>query len=370
MSGLVPVDEIADRLNACALELCRELLPNGRKAGNVWQFSGMADTGRSWSAFCYITGPRVGHWQDRGNAMAGEERGDMLDLIRIRMGLADSKAAIAEAKARLGIHDTFEGRPRQITAEERAAQAEAARRRAQQREEEARVEFERKARGARALYLSEDAVPIAGTPAEHYLRGREIDAGAQGRWPNALRFHPAVWYRPERVKIPAMLAPIYRADGVHIGTHRTYLNLARGRWGKIDAPDAKKVTGNMWGGFIPIAKGASGKSMAKMPEGEPVYMCEGIEDALCIRMMRPEARVVTTISVGNMGAVILPSAARSLVMVCDRDDKVAAQDQLERAIAAQQARGLDVRTVMPPPPHKDINDWWRAIKAERERGAA
>lgn len=365
MSGLVPVDEIARRLNDCALELCRELLPNGRKSGNVWQFSGMGDTGNSWSAWCYISGPRVGHWQDAGNAMAGEERGDMLDLIRIRMGLADSKAAIAEAKDRLGIHDTFEGRPRQISAEERAAQAEAARRRAMQREAEEKAEFERKARGARALYLHEDAVGIAGTPAEAYLRGRMIDMGQQGRWPGALRFHPEVWYKPERVKIPAMLAPIYRADGVHIGTHRTYLDCARGQWGKIGAPDAKKVTGNMWGGFIPIAKGASGKSMAKMLEGEPVYMCEGIEDALCIRMMRPEARIVSTISVGNMGAVILPPAARSLVLVCDRDDKVAAQDQLERAIAAQQARGLDVRIVMPPAPHKDINDWWRALCQER-----
>lgn len=189
---------------------------------------------------------------------------------------------------------------------------------------------------------------------------------AGGKWPGALRFHPEVWNRDEGCKIPAMLAAIYNADGQQTGTHRTYLQAAAGRgWVKIDSPKAKKVLGSMWHGFVPINKGSSGQPMRAMPEGEPVYVTEGIEDALVVRMMKPDARIIAAISLGNMGALVLPPAARRLVIVADRDTKPKAQEQLERSIAQQQARGMDVRLVMPPAPHKDVNDWWRAIRRER-----
>lgn len=362
--ALVPVDEIARRINAMADELCRELLPNGRKHGKVWQFSGMGDTGQSWSAWCYLDGARIGHWRDAGNAMPGEDHGDMIDLLRIRLGLADTRSAIAEAKERLGIVDMIDGKARQLTREEREALARAAQEREAERQRQQAAEFEKKAGWGRALYLGETTVPIEGTAAEAYLRAREIGPGRARRWPGALRFNPAVKYQPTGEKLPAMVAPIYRADGQLIGAHRTYLALDNGVWGKIKASDAKKVLGNVHGGFVPIAKGASGKSMRSMPEGEPVYICEGIEDALCIRMMKPEARVVAAINLPNMGGILLPPQARNLVLVCDRDSNVAAQDALERSIAAQQARGLKVSTVMPPAPHKDINDWWRALRRE------
>ena len=155
---------------------------------------------------------------------------------------------------------------------------------------------------------------------------------------------------------------IYRADGAQIGTHRTFLQNGRRGWSKIDSPNAKMVLGNMWGGFIPIQKGSSGKPMAKMAEGEPVYVTEGIEDALVVRMMKPEARIIAAIALGNVGAIVLPPAARRLVIVADRDTKAKAQEQLERSIAQQQARGLDVRLVMPPVGIKDMNEWWVAIK--------
>lgn len=362
--ALVPVDEIARRINAMADELCRELLPNGRRHGKVWQFSGMADTGNSWSAWCYLDGTRIGHWQDAGNALQGEDHGDMIDLLRIKLGLADTKAAIAEAKDRLGIVDMVDGKARRLTPQEREALEKAARDREAERQKREAAEFEKKARWGRALYLGDTTIGIEGTPVEAYLRARMIGPGAGRQWPGALRFNPGVKYQPTGERLPAMVAPIYRADGQLIGAHRTYLALDGGVWGKIKASDAKKVLGNMWGGFVPISKGASGRPMSRMPEGEPVYICEGIEDALCIRMMKPEARIVSAITLGNMGGILLPRQAQNLVLVCDRDSNTAAQDALERSIAAQQARGLKVSTVMPPAPHKDINDWWRALCAQ------
>lgn len=359
---MISVAEIADRINMCAGELAPELLPNGRRAGSRWMFSGIADTGRSESAWVHLSGGKIGKWFDMGNAAPGEEKGDMLDLLRLKLGLADPAAAIAEAKARLGIQDDFRpGARREISAEERDRRAAEARARAEVREAQDMAEREQKAKAARALFLS--GKPIARTPAAAYLQARMIDAGAE--WPGSLHFHPEVWCKPERCKVPAMLAGIFNAAGRQIGTHRTFLQDCPKRgWTKIDSPNAKMVLGNMWGGFIPINKGSSGKSMRSMPEGEPVYVSEGIEDALVVRMMKPEARIIAAISLPNMGGILLPEAARRLVMVCDRDTNDKAQAQLERSIAQQQARGLQVELVMPPVPHKDMNDWWRAIRRE------
>ena len=77
-------------------------------------------------------------------------------------------------------------------------------------------------------------------------------------------------------------------------------------------------------------------------------------------------RIVAAISLANMGGIVLPPAARKLVLVCDRDTKPKAQEALERAIARQQARGLDVQLVLPPPPHKDMNDWLKFLLVDRE----
>lgn len=362
---MISVAEIADRINSCAGELAAELLPNGRRAGTRWMFSGIADTGRSESAWVHLSGAKIGKWCDMGNAMAGEDKGDMLDLLRLKLGLADPAAAICEAKRRLGIQDDFRpGVRREISPEERERRAAEVRARAAAREAEDAAEREQKAKRARALFLS--AAPIGRTPASLYLQRRGIACPNGAEWPGALRFHAEVWCKPERCKVPAMLSAIYRADGVQIGTHRTYLQLCPKRgWIKIDGLNAKMVLGNMWGGFIPINKGASGKSMRHMPEGEPVYVTEGIEDALVVRLMKPEARIIAAISLPNVGAILLPPTAKRLVFVADRDTNDRALEQQERSIAQQQARGMDVSLVMPPVPHKDVNDWWLAIQNER-----
>ena len=381
---MISVAEIAERLNDQAASLAPDLLPNGHRAGNKWMASGIADTGRSASLFVHLSGARIGHWCDMGNAAPGEERGDMIDLLRLVCGL-DAKGAVDEAKRRLGIQDEFTPGAAKPDAALLAVRAEEARARAEARQLAEDAEIAVKIRRAKQLFLSGEA--LAGSPAEAYLLGRAIRA--LDRWPRSLRFHPEVWHREERCKLPALLCAVYRADGAMTCLHRIYLCRDRaGRWGKLLAPPevtdpaqragyAKRLMpGLAWGGFVPIAKGASGKSMAKMSEGEPVYVTEGIEDALVVRMMLPAARVVAAINLSNMGGIVLPPAARTLVMVCDRDTKAKAQEQLERSIAQQQARGLIVQLVMPPEsyggePVKDVNDWHRAIlRAQSRQGRA
>jgi hypothetical protein len=371
---MIAVADIARRLNQCADSLAPELLPNGRKAGNLWRFSGIGDTGGSFSAWVNLAGPLTGQWRDEGNARAGEERGDMLDLVRLKRCHGDKAEAVQWAKSRLGIEDDFKpGKRAEPTREERERAAADARERAEAREAGWAEERALKARRAKALFLS--GGPIAGTPVEHYLAGRgivPIVAASQGTFPGSLRYHAEVWCKPVRCKVPAMLAGIFTAAGAQIGTHRTFLELDRKKgWTKITLPDgeaAKRVLGNVKGGFIPIHKGAGGKSMRAMPQGEPVYVTEGIEDALCVRMMQPAKRIICGISLGNIGEIVLPEQARELVIVADRDDNPRAQDMLERSIARQQARGIRVALVMPPAGIKDINDW--LLELERQRAQA
>ncbi|WP_169805694.1 DUF7146 domain-containing protein [Novosphingobium rosa] len=366
---MLTVADIAEKLNELAPQLAPELLPNGRYSDKRtrWMFSGIDDTGRSESAWVHLTGDKIGRWCDMGNARAGEERGDMIDLLRLKGGFRDQGAAVARAKEILGIEDTFKGRPRELTQVERQQLADEARARRESREAKAQQELIEEARKAKRLYLQ--GGPIERGPVEFYLRGRDITPGPARAWPRGLRFHPAIYCAATNDKRPAMLAPIYRADGMQIGTHRTYLDEVRGQWVKLGVEKPKKVLGKFWGGFIPIHKGASGKSMSQAAEGEPVYACEGIEDALVVRMMRPVFRIITTVSLGNIGAVLLPHTVRELVICADRDVKPAAMEALQRSISQQQARGLEVKHVMPPEGIKDFNDWWRAIRAAGEMAA-
>lgn len=358
--------EICARLNETAGTLAPELLPNGRRSGNKWMFSGIDDHGKSESAYVILSGPKIGKWFDHGNAAPGEDKGDMLDLLMHKRGL-DKKGALDEAKRILGIEDSW-APGSSLSAEEKAARAKAAQERAEQRELAEIEERAKKAKNAQRLFLRGER--IGGTPAEQYMLGRGLGPVPGQAWPGSLRYFAETHHGPLQAKLPAMLACIVTAEGQHIGTHRIFLQRhPRTGWGKLrGAPDAtaKMVLGNMWGGFVPIHKGRSGASMRQMAEGERIYISEGIEDAQAVAMCKPEARVIAAISLANIGAIALPAAARELVIVADRDENAKAQEQLERSIAQQQARGLNVSLVMPPIGVKDVNEW---LLADRRQGA-
>lgn len=363
---MLSVSDIAQRLRDQVQALALQLLPNARREGNYLKV-GSVQGEPGGSLVIYLAGSQQGTFRD----FAGTDHGDMLDLIEITQGLADKGAAVGWAKEFLGIADEWTPEARRAAPEELARRAEEMRARGEARAAKDAEEKAAKIRGAKALYLK--GGPIAGTPAERYLLGRGLTKQPLAEWPGVLRFHPEVYNKEHRVKLPAMLAAIYLADGTHVATHRTYLQQVNGRWGKLDSANAKKVLGPMWGGFVPINKGSSGKSMRHMPAGEPVFVTEGIEDALVVRMKRPEARIVSSVTLGNMGAIVLPSngsgGGRVLRLVCDRDEKVKAQEALERSIAAQQARGLTVELVMPPVGFKDLNDWLLGAAVQRRPDA-
>jgi hypothetical protein len=361
--GLITVRQIEMMLRERVEILARELLPNGRKDQHHWRVGGLHGfPGNSLGVS--LSGASRGMWADYVDPSGADMGGDCLDLIRLVKFGGDKGDAIKWARSWLGLDELD---PARLAAVQADTSAMAAKRQGEEEREAAA-----KMKGARALWHHENARPIAGTPAEAYLEGRGISLAKLGQWPGSLKFHPEVWNREAGLKIPAMLAMAVTPQGKHVATHRTYLQRCPSRgWTKIDSPNAKMVLGKIGGGFVPLRKGDSGRSMANLPAGEPIVMTEGIEDALTIAMARPGARVIAAYSVGNMGAIVFPEAIGRLIIAADRDppgsDAVAA---LERAIARQQSRAVKVQLVMPPIGAKDFNAWLTGNVAGTAEAAA
>ena len=169
---------------------------------------------------------------------------------------------------------------------------------------------------------------------------------------------------------PCLLAKLDAPNGEFLTVHRTFLLChADGRVTKADwknggpLEDAKVAFGSYAGGLISVWKGASGKSLRHLVPGEWVAMTEGVEDALTIAMVRPEMRVVSALSLSNIGNVTFPDRLGGLYLCADNDTHPDARKAFRRAKAKLEARGLAVREVRPPPQFKDFNDWAKALAA-------
>lgn len=341
--------EMAARQRAEAIG--RECLPGAIKDGHYLK-AGSIGGERGGSLVLNLAGANRGMWRD----WSSNDQGDMIVLVERSKFGGDRGLAVQWLKSWLGLDHLDPARLQEVRAETARRDAEL--------EREAAKEAEAKKRGARALWLN-GAADLTGTPAARYLEGRGISLAALGKWPGALRYHSEVWNRDAGCKLPCLVSQMILPTGEHVATHRTWLGRdARGRWVKADAADlgvpkgqAKKVIGKSRGAIVPLRKGASRRTMGQLVQPDTLYVTEGIEDALTVAMCKPEARVAAAYSLGNLGTVEFPPAIATIVLVADRDEGRAEQEALERAIARQQARGHQVRIVLPPVGIKDVNAW-------------
>jgi hypothetical protein len=328
------------------------------------------------SFFIHMSGGRVGHWHD----FATNEGGDVLDLIRLSLNLPSLSAALAEARAFLGLAtDT----PEQRAARERAALEMKARRAAAEREE--RRTAERRCKQAEALYLSARE-GLAGTPVQLYLARRGIDLTALVHPPRALRYHHQVGYFREetdpetgevtslRGTYPAMLAALVNGRGRITGCHRTYLAHGPGGWAKADLPDQKKVLGQVRGSAIRLSsgigpRGGKGVPLANCPPGTRVVIGEGIETCLAAMVLWPQERVLAAYSLGNLSQVELPANVHEVVLLSDHDASPQAAAAFEAAIQAHAKAGRRVRVWQSETPREDMADALLRVQAEAQ-GAA
>ncbi|MCB1349017.1 MAG: toprim domain-containing protein, partial [Maritimibacter sp.] len=258
----------------------------------------------------------------------------------------------------------------------------------------------REKRAGRALQLWLSAREgLRGTPVAAYLAdARGIDLGQLGRQPRALRYleRTRYYHMDDRTgevferDYPALATLVVGPRGKPAALHRTYLapHPVTGRWDKAAAPadwpfdpdawNAKKVYGDYAGCWIVISNGAGarggrGLSLWKADPGQHVYVTEGIEDALSVAILLPEARVIAAVSLSNIGNLRLPGSVARVTLVADLDENDQARAQLERAIAAHQRAGREVRLWQNAHGGKDLNDALRAAlesRRQEQEGAA
>lgn len=196
------------------------------------------------------------------------------------------------------------------------------------------AEREKRARQAAALWR--EAVPICGTIAETYLRGRAIACPL----PDALRYHPACWHGATATRHPALVALAEGGDGFAV--HRTYLRPDGS--GKAAIDPAKAMLGAVAGGAVRLGEGASGLAVA-----------EGIETALSLAcgLLRAPATIWAALSTSGLRGLTLPPEPGRLTIAPDGDDagRAAAHALAERA----DALGWRV-SILPAPDGRDWND--------------
>ena len=159
-------------------------------------------------------------------------------------------------------------------------------------------------RAAQAERCWGEARPIAGTPAERYLRGRGITCAL----PETLRFHPACWHGPTARRRPAMVARVEGADGFAV--HRTYLS--PDGTGKAAVEPAKMMLGACAGGAVPLLRSY-----------RRLVVAEGIETALSLAsgLLDGPLSLWAALSASGMAALRLPPlvTGAELVVACDGD---------------------------------------------------
>jgi len=346
----IAVAQIAQMLAPHALAVCGQILPAGREEGGFYCV-GSIDGEPGQSLKIYLKGARQGRWRD----YAGDDSGDLVELVTKAAYGGDKKAAIDWCKSFLGIGDLT---PQQFKAARRKAIDAAERQQREQGEEDAK-----KRKQARAIWLACEPGPQ--TPAQYYLEARGIDFDRLGHFPGAIRYG-RLYHSVLKREAPCMVAAIMRG-GKHIATHRTWITRdARvpGGWRTMKAELGKltKMTLGKYyeqGGYVPLWKGLDAKGDIPTKPFEPLAMAgpvisgEGIENVLTIAMVRRELPAAAAVALANMRQ--LPF--QHLIWIADRDaESSKALALLENNVAAQQALGKTVQFIWPVEGFKDVND--------------
>ena len=346
--------ELALRLAQHAEAVCRHYLSNGRREGRYWRVGDVRNMpGRSM--YVRLTGASsgkgaAGRWTDAATA----EYGDLLDVIRESCGLAEFSDVAAEARRFLNL-------PRPVP---RQASPSAARLHRGDVADFSSIPGEAQRSAQRLFAIS---VPIAGTLAETYFRGRGITAL---RETECLRFHPNCFYRanvtgdaehhartdhgvdaetdeqPETC--PALIAAVTDLSGTITGIHRTYLG-AIGSGFRVDkAPveTPRRAMGHLLGNGVRFGK-----------PNDVLAAGEGIETVLSLRCVLPGIPMIAALSANHLGAILFPSTLRRLYVACDNDAAGSAAFAIlsERALEA----GIEALSLMPA--LRDFNDDLRQL---------
>jgi len=262
--------------------VCRQYLPNGRKQGRYW-CAGDARGASGRSLFVRLSPPGApGKWTDAATG----EHGDLLDLIRLATGSASLRETLAEA--------------RRFLAQPAAAPGS--------------TDRDAYDRTAAARNLWDRCGPIDGTHAEAYLKARAIH---RCRFP-ALRFHPALPYRPDAGgwrRFPALVGAVTGDDGALVGVHRTWLDPRRPAKARVARP--RKALGRVHGLAVRFGDADTASTL---------LVGEGIETVLSLVTVLSDddhsnTLAAAALSAGSLGAFVPPRNVTRLIVAPDRDEE-------------------------------------------------
>ncbi|WP_376867596.1 DUF7146 domain-containing protein [Brevundimonas staleyi] len=245
----------------------------------------------------------------------------------------------------------------------------------ERREREARAEASRqdalaaaKARALKGLWLG--LPPIAGTPAEFYLREvRRLPLERLKHQPGALRWADHVeWTDPETGEVfewrNVMCSAMTKGPEL-VALHRTWLKPDGSGPDPVRKANGRHKTmiGAAAGAAIRLSSGPSNLSpgaAAKRGVTGPLAIGEGIETSEAVAIARSDYRVWAAGSLSLMGLLEWPECASAVVLLRDNDwDKPEAVKAFERVEAhwRAMAKGRPVQVVAPPPGVDDFNSW-------------
>ena len=188
-----------------------------------------------------------------------------------------------------------------------------------------------------ARQLWNETRPLAGTPADHYLRARGVGhvTGAP-----ALRFHPSITHRDVPGRFPALVAGVQDADERFVGIHRTYLDGAS----KAALDSVRLSLGPIGGGAVRILE----------PVDDALLVGEGIETtAAAVKVLGWRGGAWAALSTSGMTRVVLPELVVRVVVAADRDP-----GGLRAAAAlADRLESEGRRVTIEAPAFGDFADW-------------
>ena len=307
--------EIAAALGARAEDMCRRYLPRGRRCGRYW-IVGDIHGGPGRSTWVRLRPPgRPGNWTDAATG----EHGDLLDLIRLRLGVDSLGSALEEARRLLSL-------PAPVCASNPSPATSMT----------ARSESERTAAAAR---LWSACRSVAGSHAESYLRAR----GLESRGWTALRFHPALYYRGETgsCALPALVAAVTTDAGALAGVHRTWLDPRDPAKARVAAP--KKALGPIHGLAVRFA-GAPGNTV--------LVVGEGVETVLSVLTALPHLHVAAALSAPGLQSFTPPPGLERLLIARDNDPA----GEHAGSLLERRCRELGLNTEVLVPTSGDFND--------------
>ena len=207
---------------------------------------------------------------------------------------------------------------------------------------EAREREEAEARAEDAARLWRDGLPIAGSRAEAYLRGRALSL----KLPLSLRYSPGLRHAPTGLVFPVLLGAVQAGDRRVTGIQRIFLDPAT--TGKALVTPNKMTFGILGDGAVRLGRA-----------GRTLGIAEGIETALSA-MQIYSLTVWAVLGAGRLGNLALPDEVEQVMIFADRGP--VGEREAEKAAEAYEAGGRQAQVMLPDEGFQDFNDVLRGVR--------